>query len=497
MGYDIDNQNTQSGSLPAVTLAILRADAGDGPVWSLVRSIRAACGVRESGAMPCQRPHVARSAQHADGTSGRREMNAAGRMRKAIVMAGGQGERLRPLTSRRPKPLVSILNRPLLGHILEWLKGHGFTDVLITLHYRADEIRRAVAEATERSASGIRTRGLRITCQVEDRPMGTAGSVKLAEAWLDGEPFLVVSGDVLTDVDLAALQRRHRQSGAWLTLGVKAVEEPSRFGVVERDPHGRVLRFQEKPARGTASSTLVNTGIYCVEPQVLARVRKEQNCDWSRDVFPGLLAEGRPLFAEELAGYWCDVGTFASYALGQQDALQGRVRVSVPGVVLVPGVWIGSNASIAPGVVLKGPVLVGAGCRIERDAQVLPGTVLGEDTLVRSGACVKGAILGGGCRVGPGSVVWDSILDEDVWIGAGCSVTEGAVMGRGCRLTRGMHVAAGQWERRDERYGRTLPLLLEAEETHSAPVFPDGRRTTDPAATETVPQHRQTRVAAA
>jgi mannose-1-phosphate guanylyltransferase / phosphomannomutase len=131
-------------------------------------------------------------------------MNAAGRMRKAIVMAGGQGERLRPLTSRRPKPLVSIVNRPLLDHILAWLQGHGFTDVLITLQYRAEEIRRAVGEATERSAPGVRTLGLRITCQVEQRPMGTAGSVKLAEEWLDGEPFLVVSGDALTDVDLVA-----------------------------------------------------------------------------------------------------------------------------------------------------------------------------------------------------------------------------------------------------------------------------------------------------
>jgi mannose-1-phosphate guanylyltransferase/phosphomannomutase len=418
-------------------------------------------------------------------------MNAAGRMRKAIVMAGGQGERLRPLTSHRPKPLVSIVNRPLLGHILPWLQGHGFTDVLITLHYRAEAIRRAVGEASESSAFGIHTLGLRLTCQVEERPMGTAGSVKLAEAWLDGEPFLVVSGDALTDVDLAALQRRHRASGAWLTLGVKSVEEPSRFGVVERDRHGRVLRFQEEPAPGAAFSTLVNTGIYCVEPRVLAWVRKEQPCDWSRDVFPGLLAEGRPLFAEELAGYWRDVGTFASYALGQQDALQGRVRVSVPGVVLVPGVWIGSNAWIAPGAVLQGPVLVGAGCRIERGAQVLPGTVLGEDTLVRSGACVKGAILGAGCRVGPESVVWDSILDDGVWIGAGCSVTEGAVMGWGCRLTRGMHVVAGQWERRDERRGRMLPMLLHAEEIRSAAVFPDGRLTPDPPATETVSQHRQ------
>jgi mannose-1-phosphate guanylyltransferase/phosphomannomutase len=424
-------------------------------------------------------------------------MNATGRLRKAIVMAGGQGQRLRPLTSDRPKPLVSIVNRPLLGHILAWLRSHGFTDVLITLHYRAEEIRRAVGEATERSASGVRTRGLRITCQVEERPMGTAGSVKLAEAWLDGEPFLVVSGDALTDVDLAALQQRHRESGAWVTLGVKPAEEPSRYGVVERDRHGRVLRFQEKPAPGAAFSNLVNTGIYCVEPQVLAGVRQAQHCDWSRDVFPGLLAEGRPLFAEEPAGYWRDVGTLASYALGQQDALTGRARVSVPGVILVPGVWIGPNASIAPGAVLKGPVLVGAGCRIERDAQVLPGTVLGEETLVRSGACVKGAVLGAACQVGPESVVWDSILDEGVWIGAGCSVTEGAVVGRGCRLTRGMHLVAGQWERRDERYGRVLPQLLQTEKTRSAPVFSDGRLTLDLPATVTEPHHRQTPVVAA
>jgi mannose-1-phosphate guanylyltransferase / phosphomannomutase len=276
--------------------------------------------------------------------------------------------------------------------------------------------------------------------------------------------------------------RRHRERAAWVTLGVKRVEEPSRYGVVEWDRSGRVLRFQEKPAPGTAFSSLVNTGIYCVDPRVLACIReviwraenlcpparrvlapgaacgraasdssgRSQECDWGRDVFPRLLAEGRPLIAEELAGYWRDIGTLADYAGGQRDALEGLVRVELPGVRLVPGVWLGSNASIAPGAVLKGPVLVGARCRIERDAQVLPGTVLGEGTLVRAGACLKGATLGPRCQVGPRAVVWHSVLDEDVRIGADCSVTAGAVMGRGCRLTCGMHVAAGQWERRAE-----------------------------------------------
>jgi mannose-1-phosphate guanylyltransferase/phosphomannomutase len=357
-------------------------------------------------------------------------------MRKAIVMAGGQGSRLRPLTLTRPKPLVPVANRPVLAHILDWLHGHGIAEVLLTLHYRADDIRRALGDG--------RSFGLKLTYRVEEEPLGTAGSVKFAQDWIGGDPFLIASGDALTDLDLTTLLRGHRQTGAWLTLGLKAVEDPSQYGVVDVDARGRVSRFQEKPGPGRAFSKLANTGIYCVEPQVLERIPAGRAYDWSRDVFPQMLAEGLPLYGQSLDGYWCDIGSLNDYRRGQRDALEGAVRVGLPGTVVRPGIWMGPNVRIAPGAVIEGPVLLGAGCRIERDALVLPGSVIGDRSVVRAGACVWNAVLGAECEVGPSAVVRDCVLGEETRVGTACSVSEGAVIGRGCRLTAAMRVGEGQ-----------------------------------------------------
>lgn len=357
-------------------------------------------------------------------------------MGKAIVMAGGLGSRLRPLTLTRPKPMLPVANRPVMAHILEWLRGHDFCEVLVTLHYRAEEIRRAFGDG--------RALGLKITYRVEEEPLGTAGSVKAAEDWIGGEPFLIASGDALTDMDLTALRRRHQESGAWLTLGLKHVKDPTQYGVVEVDDHGRVDRFQEKPGPGEAISDLANTGIYWVEPQLLARVPSRQAYDWSRDVFPAMLVDGLPLFGQGLDGYWCDIGSMNDYRRGQRDALEGVVRVSLPGTAAEPGVWHGPGARVVPGAVVEGPVLLGAGCRIERNARVLPGTILGDRTIVRAGACVDNAVLGAGCEVGSRAVVRDCVLGEGVRIGAGCRVSDGAVIGDNCRLTAAMAIDAGR-----------------------------------------------------
>jgi mannose-1-phosphate guanylyltransferase/phosphomannomutase len=349
-----------------------------------------------------------------------------------------------------------------MAHILDWLRSHGFTDVLVTLHYLADDIRRAFGDG--------RSHGLKITYRVEDKPLGTAGSVKFAEDWIDNEPFLIASGDALTDLNLEALLGRHRQTGAWLTLGLKRVTDPSEYGVVELDDRGRVARFQEKPGPGQAFSNLANTGIYCVEPQVLERVPLGQKYDWSRDVFPQLLSEGLPLFGHTLDGYWCDIGSMNDYRRGQRDALEGAVRVELPGTAVRPGIWIGPNARIAPGAVVEGPALLGAGCRIEKDALVLPGSVIGERTVVRAGACVWNAVVGADCEVGLGAIVRDCVVGEETRIGAACSVTDGAVIGRGCRLTARVRVGNGERVEPDQVLSGATPPGRPAPEELARPI---------------------------
>jgi mannose-1-phosphate guanylyltransferase / phosphomannomutase len=357
-------------------------------------------------------------------------------VRKAIVMAGGRGSRLWPLTHCRPKPLVSVANRPVMAYLLEWLRRHGVTDVLVTLHYRADDIRRAFG--------GGGSLGLSLTYRVEETPLGTAGAIRAAADWIGEEPFLIASGDALADLDLAALGRQHRETGSWLTLGLKPVADPSEYGVVELDEQGQVVRFQEKPTREQAWSHLANTGIYCVAPQALAHVPHGAPSDWSRDIFPRFLADRVPFFGCVLDGYWCDIGSVGPYRAAHRDALKGRVQAALPGVNLRPGVWIGSGSRVAPSAMLKGPTLLGAGCRIETEARLLPGSVLGDGVIVRGGAQIAGALVGAGCEVGAGSVLRDCVLDEDVRVGEGCRVGVGAVIGRGCQLAAGTCVDAGQ-----------------------------------------------------
>lgn len=360
-------------------------------------------------------------------------------MRKAIVMAGGQGSRLWPLTATRPKPLVPVANRPVMAYLLEWLRRHDVTEVLVTLSYRADDIRRAFGDG--------RALGLTIAYHVEAQPLGTAGAVKAAEPWIDGEPFLVVSGDGLTDLDLETLCRQHRQSGAILSLGLTRVEDPSAYGVVDLNDQGRVIRFQEKPERGKTFSRLVNSGIYCMEPRVLRHVPEGRPSDWSRDVFPRLLERGIAIFGRELKGYWCDVGTVTAYQRAQRDLLlrAARGQVLLPAArQLTEGVWAEPGVQLAPGAMIEGPVLLGACARIECEAQVRAGSIIGAQTVVRSGARVEGAVIGARCEVGAGAVVRNAVIDDETFLGTGCRVTDGAMIGRGCRLIPGERVCEGK-----------------------------------------------------
>jgi mannose-1-phosphate guanylyltransferase/phosphomannomutase len=210
------------------------------------------------------------------------------------------------------------------------------------------------------------------------------------------------------------------------------------------DDRGRVVRFQEKPGPGRAFSNLANTGIYFVDPRVLERVPADQPYDWSRDVFTELMAEGLPLFGHGLDGYWCDIGSMNDYHRGQRDALEGAVRVALPGSALQPGIRLGPNARVARSAVVEGPALLGADCRIERNARVGPGSILGERTIVRAGACVWNATLGAGCEIGPRAVVRDCVVGEGAWIGADCWVSDGAVIGDGCGLPAAVRIGAGQ-----------------------------------------------------
>nr|BFE78962.1 hypothetical protein GCM10020093_015630 [Planobispora longispora] len=267
---------------------------------------------------------------------------------KAVVMAGGEGTRLRPMTANQPKPLLPVVNRPIMEHVLRLLKRHGFTETVVTVQFLAALVRNYFGDGDEL--------GMNLYYATEERPLGTAGSVKNAADRLRDEPFLVISGDALTDIDLTDMIDFHRENGALVTIGLKRVPNPLEFGIVIVDEQGRVERFLEKPTWGQVFSDTVNTGVYVMEPEVLDEVTAAGPVDWSADVFPKLLERGAALFGYVADGYWEDVGTHESYLRVQADVLSGRVKVDIGAFELSPGVWVAEGAVVDPDAILKGPL---------------------------------------------------------------------------------------------------------------------------------------------
>jgi mannose-1-phosphate guanylyltransferase/mannose-1-phosphate guanylyltransferase/phosphomannomutase len=353
-----------------------------------------------------------------------------------MIMAAGLGTRLMPLTSRLPKPMVPIVGRPALGHILDLLRGHGITEVVVNLHHFPHVIREHFDDGSPY--------GMSVRYAYEEELLGTAGGVKNNEAFLATDTFLVLSGDSLTDVDLAALIEAHGAHGEIATLATKRVDDTSQYGVVVTDDNDRVLGFQEKPAPEEALSDLCNCGIYVFEPEIFDRIPESAFYDFGRQVFPELLEEGVAFYSHVIDAYWNDVGTIASYQEGNADALVGHVRVagmgrgpvSGAGQSGADGVRVESGADVSPGATLVGPVFVASGCTIAEGALVRGPAVIGEHVSVASGAVVDGSILWEGCVVGPDCRVERSVLAGSVRCGEGALVRD-AVVGDSCSIAPG------------------------------------------------------------
>ena len=256
---------------------------------------------------------------------------------KAVVMAGGEGTRLRPLTSNQPKPMVPIVGKPCMEHIVELLKRHGFEDVIVTVAFLPQAIRSYFGSGE--------SLGIDIGYSVEESPLGTAGSVRRAAGRLD-DTFLVISGDALCDVDLTGLVEVHREKGASVTIGLKSVENPLEFGIVVTDEDGRVERFLEKPSWGQVFSDTINTGIYVLEPEVLKHIPTDRPYDFSKELFPLLLEMGRPIYGHVFDGYWQDIGNLDQYRQANFDALDERVQLEIAGIRIRGNVWLGDGVDL-------------------------------------------------------------------------------------------------------------------------------------------------------
>lgn len=299
-------------------------------------------------------------------------------------MAGGEGTRLRPLTSNQPKPLMPLANRPMMEHVIRLLKKHGFDDIVVTLAFLPQAIRSYFGDGAEF--------GVRLAYATEESPLGTAGSVNNAKAQLD-DTFLVISGDVLTDIDLTALVKFHRDREAMATIALKSMENPLEFGIVITHDDGSIERFLEKPSWGQVFSDTVNTGIYVLEPQVFDYIEEEAIVDFSQDVFPRLLSDGKPLYGHVVKGYWEDVGTLEAYGRAHRDVLDQRVQVEIPGFRIAEGVWLGAGSDLDPAAIVDGPAIIGDYCKIAAGAHLGEYTVLGSNVMIGADASLDRTVV--------------------------------------------------------------------------------------------------------
>jgi mannose-1-phosphate guanylyltransferase/phosphomannomutase len=354
---------------------------------------------------------------------------------KAVVMAGGEGSRLRPLTLGRPKPMVPLVNRPMLEHVLLLLKRHGITDVVITVQYMATFIQNQLGDGADL--------GMSISYSVEEQPLGTAGSVRqAAEALTD--TFLVISGDALTDIDLSAVIEFHRQARAMATLTLYRVPSPLEYGVVVTNADGRIREFQEKPSWSEVVTDTINTGIYVLEPSIFDYYERNQVYDFSKDLFPQLLRDEKPLFGYVAGGYWTDVGSLEEYVRATRDVLAGKVEVdwssgteAQDGHEGDEGIWRAPGVDIAPDAALHPPVYLGPDSKIEAGAIVHGPSVVGANTVVERGAHVDRSIVWRNAYIGAHSEVRGSLLADEVNVKDNAVIFENAVVADDTVIGRG------------------------------------------------------------
>lgn len=345
---------------------------------------------------------------------------------RAVLMAGGSGTRLRPLTCDLPKPMVPILNRPIAEHIINLLKRHNIREIITTLYYLPDAMRDYFQDGSDF--------GVEITYAVEDeQPLGTAGCVKNIEELLD-DTFLVISGDSITDFDLQAAIAFHKQKRSKATIILTRVPNPMDFGVVITDKNQRISRFLEKPSSSEIFSDTVNTGTYILEPEVLRYLPPNEESDFSTDLFPFLLEEGQPMYGFIAEGYWCDVGHLEAYREAQYDALEGKVKLDFSYQETAPGVWLGQNTYIDPTATIIPPVLIGDNCRIGAGAILEKGTVIGDNVTVGATADLKRPILWNGVTIGDDAYLAACVIARGTRIDRRAQILEGAIIGPLCTI---------------------------------------------------------------
>ncbi|MDQ2799484.1 MAG: NDP-sugar synthase [Armatimonadota bacterium] len=337
-----------------------------------------------------------------------------------MILAAGVGSRLDPLTRNVPKPMVPILNRPVIEHIVDKLKKHGFTEIMVNLHYLGDVIKAHLGDGKKF--------GVQIKYAQEDRLWGDAGSVKRAEDFLRDGTFLVVGGDDISDIDLSRLLKYHKDKRALSTIALSLVDDPSEYGIVLMNEKGRITRFLEKPKGEVIFSNTANTGVYLFEPEVFDVIPRGVSFGFGHNVFPQLLEQKKPLFGYLTSSYWRDVGNLQVYRRTHNDVLEGRVDLNIGLPQSRRYVWIGDNAEIDPTAEIGYPVAIGHNVRIEAGAQLLENTVIGNNCVVEAGATLRETILWDGAVVMRNTHLERCVVGNNCHVKSNAAVFDGVIV---------------------------------------------------------------------
>jgi len=338
---------------------------------------------------------------------------------KAMLLAAGVGSRLDPLTTQIPKPLVPVANRPVMEHLLMLLKRHQVNEVVSNLHHLPEKIRDYFG-----NGAGI---GIRLEFRYERELSGDAGGVRACRDFLEDDTFLVVMGDLFTDVDLSDLIRQHKEKGALATIGLKWVEDVSQFGVAATNRDGFITAFQEKPQPHEAISHLASTGIYILEPKIFDYIPPDGVYGFGRQLFPTLVDRGLPVLGAAFTNYWSDVGTVKQYRQSNFDALDGLVRCALPGKRTAHG-FVGEDAVIEPGCQIEGLVMLGKNSRLCSGVSVRGHVVIGEDCLVDAGAELENTIVWSSSNIERGAVLRESVIGFNCVVKNGTKKVEAATV---------------------------------------------------------------------
>lgn len=374
---------------------------------------------------------------------------------QAVIMAGGFGTRLRPLSVNIPKPMVPIVNRPMLHHIIDLLKKHGFTELIMMLYYQPDVITDYFGDG---SKFGVKIKYLR-----PESDLGTAGSVKYAEKNLKGT-FLVISGDVMTDFDITKAIEYHKAKKAMATIVLTRVSNPLQYGVVITDKEQKIERFLEKPSWGEVFSDTINTGIYVLDSKVFEMIPSEKSFDFSKDLYPAILSQDKGLYGFIAEGYWKDIGNLDEYRLGHYDILDNKVKLAIDGnIVKYNGseVMVGESSRIEDGVEFEGQVIVGKNCVIEKGAKLVR-SIIGNNVKISSGAQVVGSVLWDNVSVGNDARLKETVIASKTKVGDRAVIQVGTVIADECNIGADSVVRANIkiWPHKSIEEGATLSTSL-------------------------------------